>query len=130
MAGVAWQFAGSLAAVAVMVALAWRFGFSGAPKLADEAEARAIAEGLHGGFAATHVALDRQGHGALLRDASGRIALVHPHGAHFVAVLLDRPVPAGARDGSLEVFYSRRSVELDLGPAAAADWAAALDRLG
>jgi hypothetical protein len=32
-----WQFAGSLAAVAALVVLSWKLGFSGPPELLDEA---------------------------------------------------------------------------------------------
>jgi hypothetical protein len=119
---VAWQFAGSFAAVLFLIGLAWRFGFRGKPQLEDEGRARSLAQAVSGGFDAVAVALDRSGHAALLRDAAGRIVLVAPSGAHFVA----RVLPAGTtvtREGELlGVSVQGGSVSLDLGQAAD-DWA-------
>ena len=129
MGAAAWQFAGSLAAVAIMVALAWRLGFAGSPELSDESEAGAVADGLHGGFRAVEIGFDHSRHAALLRDASGRIAIVHPHGAHFVARLLDSSARAHCQGETLVVTAAGRATKVELGAAKAADWAAAIDRL-
>ena len=129
MGAAAWQFAGSLAAVSLMIVLAWRLGFSGLPEIADEAEAVAVADGLHGGFRAVETLLDHGRHAALLRDASGRIAIVYPHGAHFVARLLDSSARAHREGETLIVTAAGRTTKLELDAAKATDWAAAIDRL-
>lgn len=124
----AWQFAGSLAAVAFLVLLAWRLGFTGIPRLEDEAHARTLALDVPGGFEAVAVTLDRSGHAALLRDAAGRIVLVAPAGAHFIARLL-APGTAVTREGErLTVSAQRVSATLDLGRVAD-DWAEAITAL-
>jgi hypothetical protein len=125
---VAWQLAGSVAAVAFLIVLAWRLGFSGAPELADEAQARSLAEEVPGGFDPVAVALDRSRRAALLRDASGHIVLVAPAGAHFVARRLEQGTKATCEDGRLIVSASCTSASLDLGRQAG-DWAEAIARL-
>lgn len=85
------QFIGSLAAVCVLVAIAWRLRLGGGgARLASEADARELADNAVCGFAALDIALDAEGNGALLRDAEGRILLLRPHGVHFAARLLDK----------------------------------------
>jgi hypothetical protein len=125
----AWQLAGSAAAVAVLVVLAWRLGFSGSPELAGEAHARSLAEEVPGGFEAIAVGLDQSRRAALLRDASGGIVLIAPAGAHFVARRLGRGSKAVREDGRLTVSGSGASARLDLGQEAD-DWAKAIARLG
>ena len=66
---------------------------------------------------------------APLRDAAGRMALVAPAGAHFVAWSLEPGVAASSAEGVLTLNYGRLSVTLDLG-SDADDWAAAISRLG
>lgn len=83
------QFAGSLAAVLLLVAVAWHLRLGGEATIADEAEARELADNALCGFDAADIALDRTGRGALLRDAAGRIMLLSPHGNRFVGRLLD-----------------------------------------
>jgi len=124
---VAWQFAGSLAAVVFLIILAWRLGFKGAPRLDDEAHARSLAHEVPGGFDATTAALDRLSHAALLSDAAGRIVLVAPCGAHFVARLL-APDTTVMHDGErLSVRTGGLSASLHL--EAASDWAEAIAAL-
>lgn len=122
------QFAGSLAAVYFLIVLAWWLGFRGAPQLVDEAHARSLAHEVPGGFDAVAVALDRSGHAALLRDAAGRIALVAPAGAHFVAQLLAPGTTVTRKLQRLKVSAHKVSVSLDLGQAAD-DWADAITAL-
>lgn len=83
------QFAGSLAAVAMLVLVAWRLRLGGEARISNEAEARELADDALCGFEPETVALDRAGHGALLCDAAGRIVLLAPHGSRFVGRLLD-----------------------------------------
>ena len=123
------QFAASLAAVSALVWLAWKLGFSGPPQLEDEHEARLIAREASGGFAPVAVALDKARAGALLQDAGGRVVLLAPCGAHFVAHLLGFEASARASEGRLEVRDGRLRAVLELG-SAAEDWAAAIARVG
>lgn len=123
-----WQFAGSIAAVTLLVLLAWKWGFAGAPELSGEEEARALADEVPGGFAATAVALDRTGNGALLRDEAGRMVLVAPAGAHFIARLLGPGIRVERSEGELVLRGGGISVRLDLGPEATG-WAQAIERL-
>lgn len=104
-------FAGSLAGIALMVlaALALRLGQGAA--IADEAEARELADDAICGFAPCAVALDASGRGALLCDGEGRILLLSPHGAHFAASLLDAGAHAERAGSQLTVAGTR----LDLG---------------
>lgn len=83
------QFAGSLAAVLALVLVAWRLRLGGEAHIADEAEARELADNALCGFDAAEVALDRKGRGALLRDGAGCIMLLSPHGNRFVGRVLD-----------------------------------------
>jgi hypothetical protein len=83
------QFAGSIAAVLLLVVVAWRLRLGGEARIADEAEARVLADDTLCGFEAESVALDRAGRGALLRDAAGRIMLLSVHGNRFVGRVLD-----------------------------------------
>lgn len=76
-------------AVLLLVLLSTRLGFRGAPQLAGAAEAVALAQGLPGGFAAEQVQLTSDRRHALLSEGAGRIALVSPHGAHFIARLFE-----------------------------------------
>lgn len=124
-----WQFAGSLVAVAVLVLIAAKFGFTGAPALLDEEEARSLASEVPGGFDAERVTLDRSRSGALLRDASGRIALVAPAGAHFVARLLGPGAKVRLAGDKLTVRDASVVAALDLGPETD-DWAKMLSALG
>lgn len=123
-----WQLAGSVAAVALLVMLAWRWGFTGLPELRGEGEARQLADEVPGGFTAVALSLDRSRHGALLRDAAGRIVLVSPAGAHFTARLLGPDFKATRSDGELTLHGRGVSVRLDLGREAK-DWEEAIARL-
>jgi hypothetical protein len=96
------QFAGSLAAVLALVVVAWRLR-SGEATIADEAEARELADNALCGFDAESVALDRAGRGALLRDRAGRIMLLAPHGNRFIGRVLDGHARAHLEDDRLTV---------------------------
>ena len=96
------------------------------PQLSSPAEAAMLADWLPGGFAVAACALDRAGHGAVLRDATGRMAVVAPLGAHFVVRLVDTARAAG--NGWLELRGGDMACQLDLGPEAAA-WAQAIGRV-
>ena len=114
-------FAGSLAGVAVLVLASRLLGLGSDAKIADESEARELAENAVPGFDPHEVALDATGRAALVRDRPGRIVLLAPHGARFVGRLLAGPPDAARRGGRLTV----NGVTLELGSEAAA-WAARL----
>lgn len=125
-----WQFAGSLAAVAGLIWLAWRFGFREAPRLEGEAEARSLAADLPGGYGPVAVVMSPDSSCAVLRDAEGRVATVRPHGAHFVARLEGRPQRARRKDMRLILDFPHRVLVCEPGAATAEDWVRALDPLG
>jgi hypothetical protein len=77
-------FAASIAAIVLLVALAWGLGFRTRPRLADEAEARAIADAALYGFDAETVALDPDNSGACLHDADGREVRIDAFGDRWV----------------------------------------------
>ncbi len=110
MAGLVLQFAGSLAAVLLLVFVAWRLGFGDEPEVADKAEARELADNALCGFEAAEIALDRAGRGALLRDGNGRIMLLAPHGNHFIGRLLDARTVARMHADRLEITTGEQRV--------------------
>ncbi len=117
-------FAGSLAAVVILVLASWALGLGRGARIVDESEAQELADNAICGFEVEEVALDAGGHGALLLDGKGRIMLLAPHGAQFAARLLDGAART-ARDGAR---LTVDSVTLDLGAAAGA-WETRLRRL-
>ena len=117
--------AGAAGGVALLVALAMQLGFRGVPELPDQREALALAAGLPGGFAAVETGIDATNRAALLADADGRIALVYPHGAHFIARLVPPGSGAVCDGGTLAIGMPSGPVRLELGPAAA-KWAVLL----
>lgn len=124
------QFAGSLAAVILLILVAWRLRLGGEAEIIDEAEARELADNASCGFEAAEIAIDRGGRGALLRDGSWRIMLLAPHGNRFVGRLLDSRASARIHAGGLEISIGERrlaSVVLDIADAAA--WCLAIDAL-
>ena len=124
MSGQLLVFGGSLAGVALLILAAWLLRLGRGARIADEAEARELADNALLGFDAQDVGLDAKGRGALLRDASGQILLLAPHGAHFVARLIDPSIGA-TRQGTRIVVLG---IPLELGPAAGA-WAERLSVL-
>lgn len=68
-------FAASVAAIAGLVGLAWLLGFRTAPRLADEAEARAVADAALYGFHADTVTLDPDRGGATLAGSGRRVRI-------------------------------------------------------
>lgn len=68
-------FAASVAAIVLLVALAWGLGFRGRPRLADENEARALADAALYGFRAETVVIDPGAGGATLTGAGRRVRI-------------------------------------------------------
>lgn len=96
--------AGSLAAV-LLLALAAHLLRLGGARLADEAEARDVAEASFADFEAERIWLDIDGQAAVVRSKDGSLALVRRHGARFLA--RKAPVPAQASaQGSVVIVAS------------------------
>lgn len=126
------QALGSLAAILFVYALVRRLGLGEDVRIADEAEARILAESAHCGFAPVAVALDRARIGALLRNKAGEVMLIRRHGARFAARLLTSHAGVRLDQGFLTLSTDDPhfgSVTLDLGTQAQV-WAASLRRLG
>lgn len=114
-------------AVLALVALSAWLGFRGQPRLGGSDEAVALAAELSRGFAASRLALDRDGAAALVEDAQGRIALVAPHGAHFIAREIGPATRLVRDDDALSISIGSLQARLVLGEEAR-DWEAAIAR--
>lgn len=126
------QAAGSLVSVLLVFLLVRALGLGHDVRIADETEARALAEQARCGFDPVDVALDRARIGALLRNAAGEVMLIRRHGARFAARVLTSHAGARLDRGFLTLSSEDPhfgSVTLDLGEQAQV-WAASLRRLG
>lgn len=126
------QAAGSLVSVLLVFLLVRALGLGHDVRIADAAEARALAEQARCGFEPVDVALDRARIGALLRNAAGEVMLIRRHGARFAARVLTSHAGARLDRGFLTLSSEDPhfgSVTLDLGEQAQV-WAASLRRLG
>ena len=131
-AGIALQAIGSLVAVLLVFVLVRALGMGSDVRIADEAEARALAEAAHCGFDPVEIALDRARIGALLRNRAGEVMLIRRHGARFAARVLSSHAGARLDRGFLTLSTEDPhfgSITLDLGEKAQV-WAASLRRLG
>lgn len=82
------QFLGSLIAILALAGIAYWLKLGPTPRLVDRDAAVRAADEAVSGFSAVDCAIDREGHGALLRDGAGRILLLRPHGSHFAGRIL------------------------------------------
>lgn len=131
-ASIALQAIGSLVAVLLVFMLVRALGMGSDVRIADEAEARALAEAAHCGFDPVEIALDRARIGALLRNRAGEVMLIRRHGARFAARVLSSHAGARLDRGFLTLSTEDPhfgSITLDLGERAQV-WAASLRRLG
>lgn len=87
---------GSLAAI-LLLALAARWLRLGGARLADQQEARDVAEATYADFEADRVWLDSDGASAVVAGQDGSHVVVRRHGANFIARKLARPAQAEAR---------------------------------
>ena len=94
------QFIASLMAILALAGVARWLRLGAAPRLGDENAARIAAQEAVAGFDPVAIAVDRQGRGALLRDASGQVMVLRQHGAHFAGRLL-APTATARRDGDM-----------------------------
>ena len=125
------QFGGSLIAILALAWIAHRLGLGGDTRIRDEAHLRELAEEALCGFEPVDIAIDREGMGALARDAQGRVMLLRRHGAHFASRLLDDHFRVRLDRNLLSVSTGEKrfgAITLDLGDKAPA-WAASLKRL-
>ena len=96
------QFIGSLVAILGLAGLARWMRLGPEARLDSDTAARAAAEDAVSGFCPVEIARDEQGRGALLRDGSGRILLLRPHGSHLAGRLLT-PAASARIEGDLLV---------------------------
>lgn len=128
-------FLGSLVAILALAGFARWLKLGHAPRLATEAEARAAAAEAIDDFEPVRIALDHQGHGALLQDGTGRLLLLKPHGNFFAGRLL-----TGASRADHQTGHGRTGLRIDSGERRfgaitlqlddPAYWADAIKRLG
>ncbi|HSJ78127.1 MAG TPA: hypothetical protein VK913_05270, partial [Erythrobacter sp.] len=104
------QFLGSLVAIVALVLIARWLRLGGTARIADEAEARELADSAVCGFSPSRIDLDASGEGALLHDGEGRIMLLAPHGMHFSARLLTGTATAVVEGDVLVVRSGERWV--------------------
>lgn len=122
MSGQLIQFVGSLAAILALAGLAWWLKLGPEGHISNERQAREAAQEAVDGFAPEHMAIDREGRGALLSDAAGQVLLLRPHGTHFAARVLTPAAKVRLVDQYLEVDTSEKrfgSVKLDIDDAPA-----------
>jgi hypothetical protein len=106
-------FGAGLAVLALIGLSAW-LGFRGQQRLDGPEEAFDLAGELRG-FTPCRLALDRNGEAALVSDTRGRIALVAPHGAHFIAREIGPEARLGRKEGELSIAIGAMRVSLALG---------------
>ncbi|MCK0127063.1 hypothetical protein [Erythrobacter sp. F6033] len=123
-------FAGSLIAILAITGLAKLLRLGGETAFCDEAEARRAAAEVEDGYEAVAVALDASGAGALLKDSSGRIMVIKPHGNQFAGRILTPDAMASISDERITVSTGEaRFGDVDLTLANSAPWAEAINRL-
>lgn len=129
------QFLGSLVAILALAGIARWLRLGPAPVMATEEEARRAADAAVSGFEPVEIALDRQGRGALMRDATSRILLLRPHGTQFAGRVLTADATARWKQdmgqGTVEVDCGERqfgTAFLDIDDPQA--WVDAIEALG
>ncbi|MFN3515862.1 MAG: hypothetical protein ACK4YM_01740 [Novosphingobium sp.] len=125
------QLGASLVAILALAGLVRWLALGNDVRITSEDHARALAAEAVYGFAATDLALDRAGIGALLRDDQGRILLLRRHGAHFAGRLLDSHAFARLDRNFLTIGAGEKAfgqITLDLGDKAQV-WASSLRHL-
>ncbi|WP_432201687.1 hypothetical protein ACRAQ7_05975 [Erythrobacter sp. W53] len=124
------QFGGSLIAIVLLAGLAWKLGLGQSPRLITKDDARRAADEVVSGFIAKEIALDREGRGALVKDAAGRIIALRQHGSHFAGRELSADASARIKDGALHIATGeQRFGDISLIIVNEAAWADAIEAL-
>ena len=124
------QFLGSLVAILALAGFAYALKLGGRPKLMDTNLAQSLANEAVDGFTAASIALDKNGNGAVLRDAQGRILLLKPHGNKFAGRILSAQASARIEDSQLIIHSGeRRYGDAILCISDTQTWADAINRL-
>ncbi|WP_291179035.1 hypothetical protein [Erythrobacter sp.] len=97
------QFLGSLVAILALAGLAYWLKLGPAPRLDSEDAARLAADEAVSGYEPVAIGLDREGRGAVMRDAAGRVLLLRRHGVHFAGRLLTPAARARAKGEALVI---------------------------
>ena len=82
------QFLGSLAAILVLAAIAWKLKLGPQRTIGSEEEACAAAEEAASGFVPDAIAVALDGKGAIMRGDDGSILILKPHGTHLAGRIL------------------------------------------
>lgn len=127
-----WMFAGSLATILALFALARGMKLGGKPSIDGEDTAKSIADQVEDGFEANRVSISRKRDAALLRESAGRIMVIKRHGGHFAGRILTSR--ASAHEEVDAIVVDPGSAEKQFGPVRlslddAASWADAINRL-
>lgn len=102
------QFIGSLVAILALAGLARWLRLGPEARLESDAAVRVAADEAVSGFVPVAISRDAQGRGALMRDASGRILLLRPHGTHIAGRLLSPATSARIEGDTLIVNTSEK----------------------
>lgn len=102
------QFVGSLVAILLLAGIARWLKLGPEPRLADDEAARIAADEAVSGFEPIAIGRDRDGRGAVMRDAAGRVLLLRPHGGHFAGRLLARDAQVRREGDTLEIDPGER----------------------
>lgn len=117
-------------AVLALIGLTRMMGFVARAALSEAGEAENLAQSLPGGFIPVQTLVATDGGGALLRDETGRIAVVAPIGAHFLVRLNEGDwVVQGHPNGRLSISGTDFVCRLALG-SAARQWLTVLNGIG
>ncbi len=117
-------------AVLALIGLTWMMGFVARPVLTDAGEAESLVQSLPGGFIPVQTMVATDGAGAVLRDATGRMAVVAPIGAHFLVRLNEGDwVVQEHPNGQLSISGTDFVCRLALG-SAARQWLTVINGIG
>ncbi|MFZ9395750.1 MAG: hypothetical protein ACO25F_06785 [Erythrobacter sp.] len=104
------QFLGSLVAILALAGIARWLKLGRNPTLADDVAGMTAAAEAVDGFEAVAQARDLHGLGAILRDGSGRVLVLKPHGSHFAGRIL-----TGAAKATVWQDLQHRGLYVDCG---------------
>lgn len=102
------QFLGSLVAILALAGLAFWLKLGPAPQLVDDDAVRDAASHAYHDFSPTRIARDREGRGAIVSDAAGRVLVLRPHGSHFAGRLLSPAARAHLEGEELVIDTAER----------------------